>query len=249
MTSYVKSGPLPLSKPSPLHGRSKHGLVLYSQHGSRPSHSPDTAHAQVLNLIEDAQERHRPLYMAFWDVQRAYDSVSKPARKLSWLRLGVPAWVATLLVELDIHGGVIPRSPLASRQLRRSSYHDFLSTQGDSTKLYYFTTLRGAGQGATHSPDNRKAFFDIALSALDQAEGLDALVGTPTGKDIETPDAGFVDDLKTCFSTPSGFQAKADIFSLCIRAIRSSAFKSTSANYTFALPILHPSRSQSTPTA
>jgi hypothetical protein len=57
--------------------------------------------------------------MAFWDVSRAYDSVSKPILKLSWLRLGVPDWAAEWLVDLDVGGGVIPRSH--PRSLRSDS--------------------------------------------------------------------------------------------------------------------------------
>ena len=124
-----------------------------------------------------------------------------------------PNWAAEWLVDLDVGGGVIPRSPLASQHLRTQPYSSLLPHDGDPTCLHYFTTTRGAGQGSTHAPGNWEGFMDITLSALDAEEGSNALVQSPDGSNTESPDTGFVDDLATCFSTNEGIQRKSDIVS------------------------------------
>ena len=70
-----------------------------------------TASLLHINLLEDAMDRNNELHTTSYDLSKAFDSVSKNLMKIAWRRLGVPKDVAEWLVEMDINGATIVRTP------------------------------------------------------------------------------------------------------------------------------------------
>eukprot|EP01041_Mallomonas_annulata_P042116 gene42116-biopygen5038 len=78
-----------------------------------------------INALEDAKETGRPIHRSSWDMSKAFDTVSKPAMMIAWLRLGVPQNIADWLVGLDLQGVTIVRTPLARQAWLRVNYQGF----------------------------------------------------------------------------------------------------------------------------
>ena len=51
--------------------------------------------------------------MSSWDIQRAYDSLSKTDIKLAWMRLGIPPYMADYLISIDSEGKTLIKAPAA----------------------------------------------------------------------------------------------------------------------------------------
>ena len=58
-------------------------ILAEEQHGFRPGRSTESAIMQILNLVSAAHDSGIPLYSTFWDITRAFDSVSKNVLKAS----------------------------------------------------------------------------------------------------------------------------------------------------------------------
>ncbi len=65
-----------------------HQLLHPNQHGFRPQHGIHTAILHVLNRLEGAHI-DEPLFITFWDIRRAFDSIPKWIQRLAWARLGI----------------------------------------------------------------------------------------------------------------------------------------------------------------
>ena len=191
------------------------GMLAEEQHGFRPGRSTESAIMQILNLVSSAHESGCPLFSTFWDITRAFDSVSKNVLKASWLRLGVPADIADWLVSMDMGGGAIPRSPQASHAFRATTCAQtqfaHISTHPD--QMAYFTTERGCGQGVPDSPSNWTSFFDIPLRALKLADSTPSFLHATTGISQAGTDSAYADDLATVSRTQVGLQRKMDVVS------------------------------------
>ena len=48
-----------------------------------------------------------------WDMRRVFDALPKPFLIYSWIRLGVPPAVAEYMVNMDVGGCTVVRSPSA----------------------------------------------------------------------------------------------------------------------------------------
>ena len=198
----------------------RHQVLAPAQHGFRPGRGTDSALLQFLNATEHAAETGTPLYTSSWDIRRAFDSVSREAMEVSWLRLGVPSRVARWLAYMDVGGPTVIRNPWALATWNRHQYEGFstsLSTEQPAT----FTRTRGTPQGDVSSPQNWVSFFDIALRALDLDQLDPTENGPPSaftaagmgGNPYNTGDISYADDLVfTAASLPS-LQRKADILS------------------------------------
>ena len=95
-------------------------ILSTQQHGFRPGRGTESAILHVINLISAAHHNKESIFTTFWDITRAFDSVSKNVLKASWIRLGVPEDIAHWFVSMDMGGGVIPRSPEASEEIRQN---------------------------------------------------------------------------------------------------------------------------------
>ena len=61
-----------------------------AQHGFRANHGTDSASLLLVDALEQAKETHIACLVSSWDIRRAFDSISKPAIQMAWIRLGVP---------------------------------------------------------------------------------------------------------------------------------------------------------------
>eukprot|EP01041_Mallomonas_annulata_P010374 gene10374-biopygen5013 len=104
-------------------------LLNAAQHGFRSKVSTMTATLQYINVLEDAKEQGKPIHRSSWDVSKAFDTVSKNAMTLAWLRLGVLMDVTEWLVGLDQEGVTIVRTPKAKLAWKLSNYQGFRAKQ------------------------------------------------------------------------------------------------------------------------
>ena len=192
----------------------------HNQHAYRSKHGTDTALLQVINILEEAIETKSDLYLSSWDFKRAFDSVSKGAQVISWMRMGLPKDIAEWLVHMDTNGKTLIRSPLAQHTMLKSGYGGFQSHAdvnrdiplGDQPPTY-FDCERGTGQGDVPSPPNWLAFFDILITAL-ATETDDAFFVKGTDNLLRrAQNNAFADDMLSFAATLKGLQRKADIVS------------------------------------
>ena len=143
-----------------------HRVLAPAQHGFRPGRGTDSALLQFLNATEHAEETSTSLYTSSWDIRRAFDSVSREAMEVSWLRLGVPPTVSRWLAYMDVGGPTVIRTPWALATWQRQKYAGFCTTPSLEQPAT-FTQARGKPQGDVSSPHNLVSSFDIVLRALD----------------------------------------------------------------------------------
>eukprot|EP01036_Dinobryon_divergens_P061916 gene61916-biopygen33085 len=148
-----------------------------------------TATLQYINALEDARESGQPIHRSSWDMSKAFDTVSKPAMMIAWLRLGVPEQIATWLVGLDMDGVTIVRTPNA------------------------FKAELGTGQGDVSSPMCWNALFDILLVMLEQSDQTPYYCRGATGNMYKSGETAFADDMESTSATNSGMQDKANVVS------------------------------------
>eukprot|EP01041_Mallomonas_annulata_P042124 gene42124-biopygen5666 len=97
-------------------------IMHNAQQGFRTAMSTMTAILQYVNAVEEAQELKLPIHRSSWDMTKAFDTVSKNAMMLAWLRLGVPMDIALWLVELDRSGVIMVRTPAAKKAWKDRHY-------------------------------------------------------------------------------------------------------------------------------
>ena len=85
-----------------------------AQHGGLPERGTDTANVQHINIMESAMATLAALHLSSWDMQKAFDAVSRNAMVLGWERLGVPRDVAEWIGGMDDDGRVVVRTPAAA---------------------------------------------------------------------------------------------------------------------------------------
>ena len=197
----------------------RHSVLASAQHGFRPGRGTDTALLQFMNATEHAVEAQLPLYTSSWDIRRAFDSVSREAMEVSWLRLGVPSAVARWLAYMDVGGPTVIRTPWALATWQRHHYDGFRSTPSLEHPATFVRT-RGTPQGDVSSPHNWVSFFDIALRALELDQQDPGETPSPAftavgrrGQLYPTGDISYADDLVSTAGSLPGLQRKADILS------------------------------------
>jgi hypothetical protein len=143
--------------------------------------------------------------------------------RLAWHRHGVPQSIIDYLVEMDIDGPTIVRTPKAAKTWEERPYacvdspHQPFDIDDPVTQLLdSFTADRGTGQGDVSSPASWNAVFDILLTALQRDE-----ISQTSTRQLQAADqtmytsteTAYVDDLVSCCLTPEQIQRKADIVS------------------------------------
>ena len=73
----------------------------------------DTALIQTINAIVTAREHGSKICITLWDMRIAFDSLPNQFLIFSWVRLGIPAEVAEYMVNMDMNGYTVVRSPVA----------------------------------------------------------------------------------------------------------------------------------------
>jgi hypothetical protein len=124
----------------------------------------------VLNRLEDAR-LDEPLFITFWDIRRAFDSIPKWIQRLAWARLGIEEKDLEWFLGLDTVGHITVRTPHQQKSMRPSNGHQVLA--GGRMLLDHPTSFhpdRGIGQGDTPSTLIFIAVFDIVLTLLEDSD-------------------------------------------------------------------------------
>ena len=203
------------------------GCIHESQHGSVFRRGTNTANLQHINAIEDAAEARTPLHRSSWDMSRAFDTLSRPVKLLSWVRTGVPLELAEYLVDLD--GGVtVVRTPLASKTWLSHGYAGFATTMAlpvyllpgpcQTPGVASFIPERGVGQGDVFSPACWAAFLDMLARLLSRLGVTDGYMCTcADGNLLMVIETMYVDDMESKTATFAGMQRRADrISAFCL---------------------------------
>ena len=176
----------------------RHHLLHPNQHGFRPQYGTHTAILHVLNRLEGAHAEE-PLFITFWDIRRAFDSIPKWIQRLAWARLGISEEDLEWFLGLDATGLITVRTPYQQHRMTPSNGHQILS----GGKMLHphknsFHPDRGIGQGDT--PSTLIIFiavFDIMLTLLETSETGDA--------------HAYADDLAHLAKTLAAQQRQADL--------------------------------------
>ena len=72
-----------------------------SQHGASRGVGTDTAAPILINALETAREWGSSVYISSWDVQRAFDSISREYQIAALVRVGIPVTTAEYLINMD----------------------------------------------------------------------------------------------------------------------------------------------------
>ena len=131
-----------------------------SQHGFRVKHGTDSTSFLLVDALEHARETHSACLVFFWDIRRAFDSISKPALQMAWTRLGVsPEW-ASFLIQLDIDGTTTVRLPISQHAFDRTGLAGLHRLQALGAADILFPAARGVPQGDVASPFGWNAVYD-----------------------------------------------------------------------------------------
>jgi hypothetical protein len=151
----------------------------------------------VLNHLEGAN-KDDPLFITFWDIRRAFDSIPKWIQRLAWARLGISEVDLEWFLGLDSEGHITVRTPFQQKRMKESNGQQVLS--GDKMLQTHATSFhpdRGIGQGDTPSTLIFIAVFDILLTLLEES-------GTGVAH-------AYADDLAHLAKTIAAQQRQADL--------------------------------------
>ena len=113
------------------------------------------------------------------------------------MRIGVPQEIAEYLVDMDVDGSTIVRTPLGQKVWNSQGMGGFTKTE-EGKPVKSFTACTGTGQGNIDSPLTWTAFMDILLRALETTVG-DAFYirsNSAEGEGFDkVSDIAYVDDL------------------------------------------------------
>ena len=165
----------------------EHGLRSPAQAGFRPGHSPIHHLFALRHLIDGAILQRRPLFVAFVDLQKAYDTVQ---HDLLWARLEAI--------------GVSPRMLAAIRSLYSSGA---LSMRVGGTAGPSLLQQNGVRQGCPLSPTLFGIFFDGLHSHLDSVAPH---AGVQLGSGRWVPSLVYADDVVLLSWTSAGLQSLLD---------------------------------------
>ena len=202
-------------------------LLNSAQHGYLAHRSTMTASLLHINLLEDAIDRNNELHTSSYDLSKAFDSVSKNVMRMAWRRLGVPTEIAEWLVEMDIKGVTVVRTPFAAQEWDKHTYHAVQLPDGAQSPLdpssspieallESFTAERGTGQGDVTSPTCWLALFDILLLALHRdssSSQTTRLVRRGGNISYAAHETAYADDMHAGSYSATDIQRKADIVS------------------------------------
>ena len=181
------------------------GYLHPSQHGCLRGVGTDEAIMEITNILEATKEKQGEVYVASWDMRRAFDRVPKSFLIFSWLRMGVPLDIARYLVELDIDGTTIVKTPFAQSQLYR---HGSIVKEDIG-----FTAETGCAQGDPQSAISWNTFIDILLVALHDKVNNNNIFLDHNGLQISQQQSAYVDDILSILFSSQDLQREADLVS------------------------------------
>ena len=143
----------------------KHNALNEAQH-CRFGRGCSAALLHFQAALETAQESGTDIFMSSWDIQRSYDSPSKPDIRLAWMRLGIPPYIAGYLLAIDSEGETLMKTPAAYTAWTKKLRKEMPPTTVDNDLPQPFKAETGVSQRAALSPTTWLAFFNILLVAL-----------------------------------------------------------------------------------
>eukprot|EP01041_Mallomonas_annulata_P006771 gene6771-biopygen3259 len=182
----------------------------------------------TLDSAEEAQELKLPIHRSSWDMTKAFDTVSKNAMMIAWLRLGVPLDIALWLVELDRSGVTMVRTPAAKKAWKDRHYQGIQAPGNlysasmrpispnqllSAVLAEAFDAERGTGQGDVTSPLCWTALFDILLRMLDAVDRDPFMCRGANGRLYCAGETAFADDMESTTATNTAMQTKAEVVS------------------------------------
>ena len=129
-----------------------------------PNRGTDSEITVVTNIIAEAKKLQLGIDLLSWDIAKAFDSVHRKIQFLAWIRMGIPQAVAEMLVELDINGLFILKSPYAMDTLYNSA-HMSPAQRHKAQRQLGFPVGRGYTQGDVLSTLGWVFLFDIVITA------------------------------------------------------------------------------------
>ena len=192
-----------------------------TQYGYQFSMGTDTELIQVINVVEDAAEFKKRLILTSFDTTKAFDSVNKPLMVAAWERLGVPPDIADYLVNIDVGGDTLIKTPHAKSviaQLQKGQCLRDVKVSDEKAKstantVRTFEARDGIGQGDSPSANAWIAIYDILLCALDEIEEEPYRFLKRDGEVSSCTAAAYADDLQTFSPTVAHAQAAIEIVS------------------------------------
>jgi hypothetical protein len=190
------------------------GLLNDAQYGYQLDNGTPMPLLNLNNEIEDAIHNRKTKQVTFWDIRRAFDSISRNLQRLAWTRLGVPRDIAEWFVSLDDDSLTFIGSPLyqeacnlrSPAQLSTDASH--ISQRPDLA----FTAGRGIGQGESASSLLWVAVYDLLLDWIDprlpHLHTTETIDGVPVLNTFSAEDLGsvlnnaYADDLATVAGGP-----------------------------------------------
>jgi hypothetical protein len=169
---------------------------------------------QVIKQIEGAihSYTYTSKHITFWDIRRAFNSVSKTLQKLAWKSMGVSMkGVAELVIKLDDGGLSFFDTPLYANTSALHSHKDMLYEKKHmcgvkNIKELFFDTERGIRQGERASRLQRTLLYDMVLEWIDPKNThLHMNENLLEYSDKIARDAAlfaYADDLATCYAGP-----------------------------------------------
>jgi hypothetical protein len=120
---------------------------------------------QLINVLKEIAENNPPVDLTTADVKGAFDSPERTAQYAAWRRAGIPAPLATYLVNLGGRSTYRLASPYGLRQDL-----DPLAAGVDPTTDNPWLPTRGGTQGDPLSTLGWVVVFDILLTALNEVQ-------------------------------------------------------------------------------
>ena len=114
-----------------------HSVLDKAQHGCQHGKGTSSASMIHINGFEDAEELCHELHRTSYDMNKAFDSVSKPSMLLACLRLGVPLEVAAWFVAMDINPTTVVKMPHSLYIWEQLMYHSFCMPVKKTFGLYH----------------------------------------------------------------------------------------------------------------
>jgi len=160
----------------------------------------------ILNALETLQEFQSELFMSSWDFKTAFDSVTRPLLVYGGVRVGIPSELMMMMVDLDIGGSTILRSPAALEVLKnKGNFRLRLCDLG-------FTAQIGTGQGGVEGPLSWDFVIDILLVAIRDVELKDHFwTRDSLGVNRPVRDQTFADDILSMCATQAALQSKCNL--------------------------------------
>jgi hypothetical protein len=189
-----------------LHGA---GVLYSAQSGYRLDQGTMMSLLQMINQIEAAIHSDTSKHITFWDIRRAFDSISRNLQKLAWMRMGVSKGVAEWFIQLGDGGLSFIDTPLYANTSNLHSHKDMLKGKSTSCvvpKISNNCPLKLALQRKSASSLQWTVLYDMVLEWIDprnkklyKDENLQEYNDT---KAKDTAPYAYADDLATSSAGP-----------------------------------------------